>query len=58
MILGSMFVTLILFTIIKKDRSLVYEYNTKFFVEAYENSPENYYHYSFTVPLANAIVEQ
>ena len=56
-IFGSMVVTLVLFTLIKKDRSLVYEYNTKFFVKAYENSPENYYHYSFTVPLSNALVE-
>ena len=56
-IFGSMIVTLVLFTLIKKDRSLVYEYNTKFFVKAYENSPENYYHYSFTVPLSNALVE-
>ena len=56
-ITSSLLVTLILFAIIKKDRSLVYEYNTKFFVEAYKNSPENYYHYNFTVPLANAIVE-
>ena len=56
-IFSSMVVTLVLFTLIKKDRSLVYEYNTKFYVKAYENSPENYYHYSFTVPLANALVK-
>ena len=56
-VLTSMVVILILFSIIKKDRSYVYEYNKKFFVEAYNNSPENYYHYSFTVPFSEAIVE-
>ena len=56
-ILSSMIVVLVLFSIIKRDRSYVYEYNKKFFVEAYNNSPDNYYHYSFTVPLSEAIVE-
>ena len=55
-IFGSILIC-ILFLMIKIDRSKVYENNTVFFYKAYENSPQNYHPYFFSVPLKDAILE-
>ena len=55
LITSIVLVIISLSTLIQIDRSHVYKNNSVFFKKAYENSPDNYHEYFFSVPLTETI---
>lgn len=55
LITSIVLVIISLSTLIQIDRSYVYKNNSVFFNKAYENSPDNYHEYFFSVPLTETI---